>query len=251
MIHPSAVIDEGAEIADRVTIGPFSHVGRMARIGRGCEIGSHCEIGVNPGVLQEKPLMIGDNSIIRSGSILYQGSDFSSGIITGNRVTIREGVMAGKGLQVGTLSDIQGHCYFGDFVRLHSNVHVGQKSHVGNFVWIFPYVVLTNDPTPPSEDLVGCVIEDFAVIATMSTVLPGVRIGEGALIGAMSLVRTDVLSESISAGVPARELGSTNKITSRLTGEVMYPWRRHFHRGYPSDIVENWTREFSSEKSRD
>lgn len=68
-------------------------------------------------------------------------------------------VIAGKNLQIGTLSDLQGHCEIGDYVRLHSNVHI--KSVPGNFVWIFPYVVLTNDPYPPSDSLVGVTVQDF------------------------------------------------------------------------------------------
>jgi UDP-3-O-[3-hydroxymyristoyl] glucosamine N-acyltransferase len=69
------------------------------------------------------------------------------------------------------LSDLQGHCEIGDYVRFHSNVHIGQKSKIGNFVWIFPYVVLTNDPYPPSNNLVGVTVHDFAAIATMSVIL--------------------------------------------------------------------------------
>jgi len=163
---------------------------------------------------------------------------------TGHKVTIREGVRAGKDLQVGTLSDIQGHCTIGDHVRFHSNVHVGQKSTIGNFVWIFPYVVLTNDPHPPSEILEGCIVSDFAIIATMSTVLPGKIVHSGALVGAMTLVRDDVPPDAICVGVPGKIVGSTNKIRFKDSGLPVYPWRRHFHRGYPEDVVCKWLKEF-------
>ena len=47
-------------------------------------------------------------------------------IKTGHRVTVREGVKAGSDLQIGTLTDLQGDCTIGNYVRMHSNVHVGK-----------------------------------------------------------------------------------------------------------------------------
>ncbi|RME28437.1 MAG: N-acetyltransferase [Candidatus Zixiibacteriota bacterium] len=243
-IHETAIVGAGARVGRGTRIGAYSIIGDMARIGENCEIGPHCEIGLQSGTLPEQPVEIGDNSIIRSGSIIYQGSSFGANLQTGHRVTIREGTFAGDSFQAGTLSDIQGHCSIGNHVRLHSNVHVGQHSKIGNFVWIFPYVVLTNDPHPPSETQEGCTIEDYAVVATMSTVLPGRRIGAGALVGAMSLVREDVPEDTICVGVPGKNVGHTSKIRFRKTGKPVYPWRRHFHRGYPAEIVESWKVEF-------
>lgn len=92
---------------------------------------------------------------------------------TGHQVTIREKSRIGHHVSIGTLSDIQGDCEIGNYVRLHSNVHIGQKSVIHDYVWIFPYVVLTNDPTPPSEELVGVEIKSFAIVATGTVVLPG------------------------------------------------------------------------------
>lgn len=243
-IHPTAIVSPGATIGTDTTIGPFAIIGDMARIGSGCRIGARCEIGVDGGILDAGPVEIGDGAIIRSGAIVYQNCRFGPGLRTGHRVTIREGTRAGTDFQVGTLSDIQGHCVFGDHVRLHSNVHIGQHSQVGSFVWIFPYVVLTNDPHPPSEVQVGVIVEDFAAIATMSTVLPGKRVGEGSLVGAMTLVRDDVPAGAICVGVPGKVVGETSKIRFRDSGKLVYPWRRHFHRGYPQVIVEQWVQEF-------
>ena len=244
IIHPTATVESGAKIGEGTKIGPFSIIGKMVTIGRNSEIGAHCEIGIERGTLSEAPLEIGDRSTIRSGSILYQGSRFGCGLKTGHRVTIREGTLAGDGLQVGTLSDIQGHCVIGDHVRMHSNVHIGQHSRIGNFVWIFPYVVLTNDPHPPSETQEGCLLEDFSVVATMSTVLPGKRIGRGALVGAMTLVREDVPDGMICVGVPGKAVADTSRIRFKGSGKQVYPWRRHFQRGYPEHIVRAWQIEF-------
>ncbi|WP_108483551.1 N-acetyltransferase [Oceaniglobus ichthyenteri] len=244
MIHPTAIISPDAKLGAGVKIGAYSIIGDMAEIGAGSEIGSHCEVGVHAGVLPPGPLVIGANSLIRSGSIIYQNSTFGEGLTTGHRVTLREGIIALERLQVGTLSDLQGHCSIGRHVRLHSNVHIGQNSKIGDFVWIFPYVVLTNDPHPPSEVMLGCIVKDFAVVATMSTILPGITVGSGALVGAMTLVREDVPADTIHVGVPGRNVGSTLKVKFKDSGEHVYPWRRHFHRGYPAEAVKKWRDEF-------
>lgn len=241
MIHDTAIISKNAEIGSNVSVGPFTVIHDGVYIGSGTEIGSHCELGVNSGLATQGKLVISSNSIIRSHSVIYLGSAFGEELITGHRVTIRENTVAGKNLQVGTLSDIQGDCQIGDYVRFHSNVHIGKGSHIGDFVWIFPYVVLTNDPHPPSEVRLGVKIHDFSVIATMSTLLPGVEIGRGALVAAHSLVNRNVEAEMIVAGVPAKPLGPTHKIKLfNLPDTPAYPWNSHFSRGYPDEVVKEW-----------
>ena len=244
MIHPTSLISEGAVLGSNVSVGPFSIIHEGVTIGDGSSIGSHCEIGVFSNLASEKTLVIGKESEIRSHSIIYIGSRFGNSFTTGHRVTIRENTNAGINFQVGTLGDIQGDCTIGDYVRFHSNVHVGKSSRIGNFVWIFPYVVLTNDPHPPSDVCNGVTIGDYSVIATMSTILPGIKISEGALIGAHSLVNRDVASNTIVAGVPAKTLGSTSRIKlTRSPKEAAYPWRKHFYRGYPEEITAEWKAE--------
>jgi len=182
MIHPTAEISRKADIGKNVTVGAYTVVHDNVVIGDDTVIERQCEIGYPTSLADGLPLIIGSNSLIRSQSIFYQGSVFGEKLVTGHRVTVREKVKAGANLQIGTLGDFQGDCTFGDYVRTHSNVHVGKCSKVGDFVWIFPYVVFTNDPRPPSENLDGVVVENFAVIATMSVLLPGVRVGEHSLV---------------------------------------------------------------------
>lgn len=245
-IHPTAIIHPGASIGSNVSIGPFTIIHRNVTIGSETIIGSHCEIGHpthNPD--DSGILIIGKNSHIRSHSIFYENSSFGDNLITGHRVTIREKTKAGQNLQIGTLSDIQGHCEIGNFVRFHSNVHIGQKSKISNYVWIFPYVVLTNDPHPPSQVLMGVTIEEYVAVATMSIILPGVIIREGALVGAHSAVARDVEANTVVAGSPAKFICDTNKIKLKDgSNENAYPWRRHFHRGYLPETVLKWIEEF-------
>jgi UDP-3-O-[3-hydroxymyristoyl] glucosamine N-acyltransferase len=238
-IHPTAIIAENVNLGRNVTIGAHAIVYENVSIGDDTVVGPYSILGeplatfYDGGAEPSPPLNIGHTSLIRSHSVLYAGSDVGENFQCGHRVTIREGTQIGKNVRIGTLSDIQGNCILGNYVRLHSNVHIGQKSQIGNYVWIFPYTVLTNDPHPPSEILDGVIVEDFAVIATMVVVLPGVRIGRDALVGAMSMVRRNVEPESVVVGNPAKPVTTVREIKSRATGDFVYPWCEHFERGMP------------------
>jgi acetyltransferase-like isoleucine patch superfamily enzyme len=241
MIHPTAIVSKNAKIGKKVSIGPFTTVSENVILGDGTIIEGYCEIGYPSPLGENKPLIIGKNSLIRSYSLFYQGSVFGDRLVTGHRVTVREQVIAGINLQIGTLSDFQGDCTIGDYVRTHSNVHISKHSTIGNFVWIYPYVVLTNDPHPPSTYTAGVTVEDYAVIATMSVVLPGVRIGTHSLVAAHSLVNRDVPPHVFVGGSPAKELGETKKIKLKNgSDQSAYPWTKHFHRGYPEAVVRKW-----------
>lgn len=240
-LHPTAIISENAILGRNVTVGPFTIIHSNVEIGDDTVIGSNCEIGVPTPLGDGSPLRIGAKSNIRSHSVFYESSRFGESLVTGHRVTVRETTSAGDGFQIGSLSDIQGHCSIGSYVKLHSNVHIGQESIIEDFVWIFPYVVLTNDPHPPSEVRLGVKVCKFAVIATMSVVLPGVTIGEGALVGAGSLVRRDVAPNRVAAGNPAVDRGPTSQINLKDgSDQPAYPWVRHFHRGYPDWAISQW-----------
>ena len=247
MIHPTALIDSNATLGTGVSVGAYTIVHGNVVIGEGSEIGSHCEIGVPSTLSDGAPLIIGKSSLIRSHSVFYEGSIFGDRLSTGHRVTVREKTVAGDAFQIGTLSDIQGHCKIGDYVKFHSNVHVGQHSTIGSYVWIFPYVVLTNDPHPPSNVMMGVTIEDYVAIATMSIILPGVTVKSGALVGAHSSVSKTVAPDTVVAGSPAKFICETKAIKLKNgSGESAYPWRYHFHRGYPEAVVAEWLAEIAT-----
>jgi acetyltransferase-like isoleucine patch superfamily enzyme len=243
VIHPTALVDPAADLGRGVEIGPFSIVHGGVELGAGSVVGSHCELG-HPAAGGSSPLRIGPGALIRSHSVLYAGSTFGDGLQTGHRVTLREGIDAAEDLRVGTLSDVQGDTAVGRHVRLHSGVFVAKGATIGDFVWVFPHVVLTDDPHPPSDGHnAGVTLERFAAVAASAVLLPGVRVGEGALVAAGTLVRADVPPGMLCAGVPGTVRGPVDRIQLADGSGPAYPWRRHFHRGYPPDVVEEWLAE--------
>ena len=249
-ISPLAKVSEKAKIGHGVAIGEFTVIYDNVILGNNVVVESHCVLGYKSPLSHNRPLVISDDSLIRSHCIFYEGSTFGRGLRTGHHAIVRENLSAGIELQIGTLCDFQGDSEIGDFVRTHSSVHIGKKAKIGNCVWIFPYTVLTNDPHPPSDLLTGVVVEDYAVIATMCVILPGVRLGTRSVVGAHSLVNRDVEPDTLVAGIPARKIGMASEVKMRDGSGRAYPWMRHFHRGYPAALLEKWKSEFGDTSQR-
>lgn len=233
IIEPDVIIGDNSFIDSNTIVRRNTTLGEKSFIGSNCIIGEYWMDFCLDLKEHKHPLTIGSNSLIRSGSIIYAGSDIGNNFQTGHQVTIREKAQIGNNVSVGTLSDIQGNCKIGNYVRLHSNVHIGQLSIIDDFVWIFPYVVLTNDPTPPSNDFLGVHIHPFAIIATASTIMPGIEIGQDSLVAAGSVVTKNVEEYSLVMGVPSKPISDVRKIKNKITGELAYPWRNNFSNYMP------------------
>ena len=141
-------------------------------------------------------------------------------------------------VQIGSYSDIEGYCQIHEYAKLHSNVHVGQHSLIMSYAWIFPYVILTNDPIPPSNIRHGVTVEPFSIICTRSTILPGKSIGFGSFVGANSLVNNNLKAETIGSGNPFTIRGTINRIKIPKTKKSAYPWILRFKKDYPKNIYE-------------
>lgn len=230
----NVTIEDNVYIDYNVILKDNVHIKKNTFIGANCILGEFLADAIhNIDKDCVHPLEIGSDSVIRSGTIIYGDNKIGSNFQTGHNVTIRECSEIGNYVHIGTLSDIQGHCHIGDYVRAHSNVHIGMKSYINDFVWIFPYVVLTNDPTPPSESLRGVTIDSFAVICTGSIILPGIHIGSDSLIAAGANVTKDVQVYEVVGGNPAKVISDVRKIKNHFTGEQVYPWRYSFKRDMP------------------
>jgi len=149
---------------------------------------------------------LGDDAVLRSGTIIYCDVTIGDRFQTGHNVMIREKTRIGDHVSVGTSVVIDGNTIIGNEVSLQSMVYIPTNTIIGNRVFIGPNAVLTNDRYPPSGigGLAGPVIKDHAAIGANVTILPGVEIGEYALVAAGAIVTKDVPAHKLAIGVPAR-----------------------------------------------
>ncbi|MCH7422829.1 MULTISPECIES: acyltransferase [Shewanella] len=241
LIHPSAIISPLATLEDNVEIGPFTVIHENVYLSSGCRIGAYCELGLPSPLAAEKELKFGKNCNIRSHNVFYSGSKIGDSLNTGHYVSVRENSIIGDGCQLGNRSDVQGDCVIGNYTKCHADVHIGKMSRIGNYVWLFPEVLLTNDPTPPSTDLIGVTIDDFAVLAAKVLVLPGVSIGKDCVVAAGSVVKENIPEGKLASGNPIKIICDSKILRMHNNPKLKaYPWRNRFHRGYPEEVVETW-----------
>jgi len=177
-----------------------------------------CIVGAPPRGCAEGELKteIGTGAHIRSHTVIYAGNKIGKNLQTGNKVNIRELNEIGDDVSIGTLSVIEHHVIIGNNVRIHSQVFVPEYSVLEEGSWLGPNVVLTNAKYPLSRDakknLKGPIIKRGAKVGANSTVLPGVVIGENALIGAGSVVVQDVPDNGVAVGNPARVIKNIKEL---------------------------------------
>ena len=175
-------------------------------------LGDDCEL--DPGVvlgyltgrrIESTTLRIGPGARIRSGTVIYAGSTIGAGLETGHNVVVREENTVGDHLNIWNNATIDYGCVIGDRVKIHCNVYVAQFTTLADDVFIAPGVVIANDPHPLcGECMRGPTIQRAARIGVNVSLLPHVTIGEGALIGAGSVVTHDIPAYMVAYGNPAR-----------------------------------------------
>lgn len=179
-------------------------------LGAGTIVEDFCIVGALPrgASAGSLPTVIGEESVLRSHTVIYAGNTIGRRFQTGNKVNIRESNRIGNDVSVGTLSVIEHHVEIADRVRIHTQVFIPEFSVLEEGCWIGPNVVLTNAKYPLSpgvkERLAGPVIRKGAKIGANATLLPGVIVGEYALVGAGAVVVRDVPPGAVVVGNPAR-----------------------------------------------
>lgn len=189
-IHPTAVIDPGAQIAAGVEIGPFCIVGPNVSIGETCRlvasvhVTGHTRIGAGTVVYPFASLGTPPQSI------RYRGGPTRLEI--GANCDIRQGVTMNTGTE-----DNLGVTRVGDHCFLMAGSHVGHDCQVGN------HVTFANNAALGGHVSVG----DRAFLGGQAAVHQYVRIGEGAMIGGLSGVRFDVIPFGFAVGQLAQLVG--------------------------------------------
>ncbi len=187
-------------------------------LGEGSIVEDFCIVGSPPRKARagELPTTIGDGAVIRSHTVIYAGNIIGRNFQTGNKVNIRESNRIGDNVSVGTLSVIEHHVEIADHVRIHTQVFIPEYSILEEGCWIGPNVVFTNAKYPQSpgvkDRLAGPVIRKGAKIGANATLLPGVIIGEEALVGAGAVVVRDVPARAVVVGNPARVVRQVSEL---------------------------------------
>jgi len=184
-VHPTAIVDAGAELADTVEVGPYAVIGPDVRIGAGTKVGAHCVI--------EGPTVIGrDNRIFPSSSLgaapqdmKYRGEPTQLHI--GDRNTVREFCTFNRG----TAQDA-GVTRIGDDNWIMAYVHIAHDVQVGH------RTILANNATLAGHVHVG----DWAIVGGLTGVHQFSRIGPHAMIGFQAHVSQDVPPFMTVAGNP-------------------------------------------------
>jgi len=187
-------------------------------LGNNCTIGEFVIIGepVRGYKQQDCKTIIGDNAVIRSHTVIYEGNVVGSNFQTGHLVMIRENNIIGNDVSIGSGSIIEHHVNIENGVRVHSQVFVPEFSTLKKNCWLGPNVTLTNAKYPQSrnvkETLKGPIVGKGAKIGANSTLLPGVIIGNNVLVGAGSVVTKDVPPNKVVAGNPIRIINDISKL---------------------------------------
>lgn len=152
------------------------------------------------------PAVLGAHARIRSGTVIYGDVKAGDYFQTGHHVLVRADTTIGDHVVIGTNSVVEGQVSIGSFVKIEANCFIPTHCVLGDRIFLGPGVTITNDRYPlrmrDQYRPVGCVIEDDASIGAGVVLLPGVRIGAGALIAAGAVVTKDIPPGSLVVGVP-------------------------------------------------
>ena len=177
MIHPTAIIDPGAEIDSNVEIGPFSIIHENVSIGSGTVIGPHvtidpyvdiapnCQIyqyaslGAVPQAVKFKGektyLKIGRNTIIREFVTLNRGTEFGGGVTEVGEdnflmayTHIAHDCKTGKGVILANNATLAGHITIGDYVIIGGLVAIHQFVRIGDYAYIGGKSAVVKDIPP-------------------------------------------------------------------------------------------------------
>ncbi|MBE0447281.1 MAG: N-acetyltransferase [Actinobacteria bacterium] len=181
----------------------------------------------------ELELQIGSNGLIRPFTTIYAGSKIGDYFQTGQGVSIREDNLIGDHVSIGTNAVLEFGNRIGNRVRIHTGCFLEMVT-IEDDVFVGPNVVFTDDLHPMNcprykECKGGATVKRLARVGANSTILPGVIIGENALVGAGSVVTSDVPDNAVVVGSPARFTKHIDDLECFLGAfERPYLWQPYF-----------------------
>lgn len=199
-IHPTAIVEDGAKIADDVVIGPYCVIGPQVRIASGARLQAHVVLDGNTEIGERVSIYPFASIGLPPQDLKFRGED--TRLTIGADTTIREHVTMNPGTAGGGgLTSVGTNCL------IMVGAHIAHDCHIGN------NVILVNNAT-----LAGHVtIEDFAILGGLCAVHQWVRIGAHAFVGGMSGVEHDVIPFGSVIGNRAH-LGGLNIVGMKRHG---------------------------------
>lgn len=197
-IHPTAIVSENTKIEEGVEIGPYVCISGDVEIGKNTYIGPQVIIEGRTKIGQNCKLIAACSIGLPPQDLGYKGED--TGVIIGNNTVIREYVTIHKASKEG-FTQVGENCFLMNYVHLAHNVKIGNSVIMANSSMLPGYVE----------------VEDFVFISGLSTIHQHCRVGESAIIGAMTGARLDVPPFFIADGRPARIRG-LNRIGLKRRG---------------------------------
>ncbi len=199
-IHPSAVVEDGAQIDPSATVGPFCLIGSGVVLGPDVELKSH--------VVVTGRTTVGEGTVIFSFAVIgeipqdlkFKGE--TSALEIGKRNRIREHVTMNGGTEGGG-----GVTRVGDDGLFMAGCHIAHDARVGN------RVIVVNSAAVAGH----CVLEDDVIIGGLSGIHQFVRIGQGAIIGAVTMVTNDVIPYGL-VQAPRGDLDGLNLVGLKRRG---------------------------------
>lgn len=190
MIHSTAIIEAGAQIAPDVKIGPFCTVGKDVVLEAGVELVSHVAVAGHTHISQGVRLFPFCTVGLEPQDLKYAGEDTKTFI--GPRTQVREHASIHRGTVTGSgLTTIGADCL------LMATVHVAHDCTVGNGV------IISNNVALGGHVEIG----DRAIIGGNAAVLQFARIGTGAMVGGLTGVTRDIIPYARVFGTRAELLG--------------------------------------------
>ena len=215
VIGNGVIICDGVEIGHNVVIHDFVQIGKNCKIFDGAILGKKPAKASMSALTEDKekmpPLAIGNSVTIGAGCVIYCGAKISDRVFFGDLATVREDVEIGAGTIIGRGATVENKVYIGKKCKIESNAYITAMSTIEDYCFIAPCVAFSNDNFLGRTEerkihFKGPTLRKGSRIGAGAVLLPGVEIGEDALVAAGSVVTKNVPPRIIVMGAPAKLL---------------------------------------------
>lgn len=215
----NVIIKDNVSIGDNVEVGDNVIIKEDVKIGDNCKILDSVILGKLPAVASMSattgasaglpPLTLGTFVTVGAGCILYGGATIGDRVFFGDLATLRENVSVGEGAIIGRGVTVENKVTIGKKTKIESNAYITAFSTIGDYCFVAPGVTFTNDnfvgrTEERKKHFAGPTLKKGARIGAGSVILPGIIVGEDALVAAGSVVTKDVPARMIVLGSPAK-----------------------------------------------